>query len=151
MLELILGFGAYSSFSTTKAQGEKLQRAYSKTTWEAPAWCALQWRSCLAGIWQPVMAYQEGLVYEEGWIKMFLVHGSSPNFIHWMPAAGWDVKSLVNIKLLVFSLQKQGACWLHSGFLKLVCISSPALLESAVSQSNILKRPFNPRFLPFAD
>ena len=64
---------------------------------------------------------------------MLLVHGSSPNFIHSVPAAGWGVKSLVKIKLLVFSLQKQGACHLHSVFLKLVCISSLALQESAVS------------------
>lgn len=32
MIELMLGFGAYLSFSTNKAQEEKLQRAYSETT-----------------------------------------------------------------------------------------------------------------------
>lgn len=65
-------------------------------------------------------------------IKMLLVHGIS-NFLHSMPAADWRVKSLVKVKLLVFSPQKQGICCLHSGFLKLVCISSLTLLESAVS------------------
>lgn len=33
---------------------------------------------------------------------MLLVHGSFPSFIPSVPAAGWGVKSLVKIKLLVF-------------------------------------------------